>query len=314
MVPVFCLDERLLRGRHQSASRTQFMLEALADLDGSLRERGSRLVVRVGAPERELPALARELKAGSVHFSFDAGPFARSRDRRVQTVLRRDGVEFCPHPGMFVVDRPAAIRTGADRPYTVFTPYHRSWLQAPRRPVLGAPKSLPAPGGEISDGRIPTLQDLGLSQEVPEPAPGGEHPAREALGRFLSGPAREYDQRNDLPGTHGTSRLSPYLHFGCLSPRETEERLGRGDGPEAIRRQLCWRDFYAQVIYSHPQQCPFGVPGALPRVDPLEPRQDALSGLVRWPDRDIPWSMPACASFAARAGCITGSDWWSARF
>ncbi len=64
---------------------------------------------------------------------------------------------------------------------------------------------------------------------------------------------REYDQHNDLPGAQGTSRLSPYLHFGCLSPREIEQRLGRGSGPEAIRRQLCWRDFYAQVIYHHPQ-------------------------------------------------------------
>jgi deoxyribodipyrimidine photo-lyase len=59
VVPVFCLDDRLLHGRHRSASRTQFMLQALSDLDGSLRERGSRLIVRAGAPERELPALAR---------------------------------------------------------------------------------------------------------------------------------------------------------------------------------------------------------------------------------------------------------------
>jgi deoxyribodipyrimidine photo-lyase len=269
VIPVFCLDERLLRGRHQSASRTQFMLEALADVDGSLRERGSRLVVRVGAPERELPVLARELSARSVHFSFDAGPFARSRDRRVQAVLRRDGVEFCPHPGMFVVDRPAAIKTGADRPYTVFTAYQRSWLQVPRRPVLGAPKSLPDPSREISHGQIPTLEDLGLSQEVPEPAPGGERPAREALRRFLSGAVREYDQRNDMPGAQGTSRLSPYLHFGCVSPRETEERLGPGNGPEAIRRQLCWRDFYAQVIYNHPQNA-------------RSEFQDRYRGAIRW--------------------------------
>ncbi len=71
--------------------------------------------------------------------------------------------------------------------------------------------------------------------------------------RFLSGGAAEYDKQNDLPGQEGTSRLSPYLHFGCLSPREIEHRLGRGAGPDAIRRQLCWRDFYAQVLYSHPR-------------------------------------------------------------
>jgi deoxyribodipyrimidine photo-lyase len=253
VVPVFCIDHRLLHGRHRSGSRTQFMLEALIDLDRSLRALGSRLVVRAGSPERELPALAQELRAGSVHFSVDAGPFARARDRRVQAAMRSNGVAVCPHPGLFVVDRPAAIKTGADRPYTVFTPYLRSWLQAPRRPVLPVPDSLPAVGRAVPVGGIPRLEDLGLSQEVPEPARGGERPAREALDRFLAGGAAEYDQRNDLPAQDGTSRLSPYLHFGCVSPREIEHRLtGEGGGPEAVRRQLCWRDFYAQVLHSHP--------------------------------------------------------------
>jgi deoxyribodipyrimidine photo-lyase len=252
VVPVFCLDDRLLHGRHRSASRTQFMLEALTDLDRSLRGLGSPLVIRAGHPERELPTLARELRAGSVHFSVDAGPFARARDHRVREAMRRAGLEVCSYPGMFVADRPAAIRTGAGGPYTVFTPYLRSWLQSPRRPVLAVPESLPGAGQPVSFGQIPQLEDLGLSQEVPEPVRGGERPAREALDLFLSTGAGEYDRRNDLPAEDGTSRLSPYLHFGCVSPREIEHRLGPGSGPQALRRQLCWRDFYAQVLHGHP--------------------------------------------------------------
>jgi deoxyribodipyrimidine photo-lyase len=61
---VFCLDRSLIRGRHESGARTQFLLECLADLDTLLRERGSRLIVRQGAAERELCLLARELRAG----------------------------------------------------------------------------------------------------------------------------------------------------------------------------------------------------------------------------------------------------------
>jgi deoxyribodipyrimidine photo-lyase len=63
VVPVFCLDDRLLHGRHASGPRTQFLLESLLDLDGSLRERGGGLVVRHGRPEHELVALARETGA-----------------------------------------------------------------------------------------------------------------------------------------------------------------------------------------------------------------------------------------------------------
>src|SRR3954449_3556025 len=71
VVPVFCLDDRLLHGRHESGSRAQFLLEALADLDGSLRERGGRLVVRRGPPERELVELARAARADEVHVTGD---------------------------------------------------------------------------------------------------------------------------------------------------------------------------------------------------------------------------------------------------
>src|SRR5262249_10081309 len=90
----------------------------------------------------------------------------------------------------------------------------------------------------------PSLASLGLSQEVAEPLPGGESAARERLSAFLR-VAGDYDER--------TSRLSPYIHFGCLSPREIEERLPRGAAPDAFRRQLCWRDFFHHVLLHFPR-------------------------------------------------------------
>src|SRR3954452_2329169 len=77
VIPVFCLDDRLLHGRHASGPRTQFMLECLADLDESLRERGGRLVVRRGQPGRELSKLAEETGATAVHFTKDVSPHGR---------------------------------------------------------------------------------------------------------------------------------------------------------------------------------------------------------------------------------------------
>src|SRR3954469_21330175 len=124
VVPVFCLDDRLLHGRHASGSRTQFLLECLEDLDRALRARGSALVVRRGRPERELAALASETGATNVHYSADVTPFARRR----RDALRLDGVELHAHPGLRIVDE--QLRTNAGRPYTVFTPFERSWLAA----------------------------------------------------------------------------------------------------------------------------------------------------------------------------------------
>ena len=129
VVPVFCLDDRLLQGRHASGPRTQFMLEALADLDRSLRERGGALVVRRGAPEDELVRLADETGAESVFFAHDVSPFARTRGRRTQDAFAAAGLTPRPCPGLTVVDDVGALRTGGDDPLSVFAPFWRTWCK-----------------------------------------------------------------------------------------------------------------------------------------------------------------------------------------
>lgn len=252
IVPVFCLDDRLLTGRHRSAPRTRFLLDSLGDLDRSLRERGSRLVVRSGRPERELAALARDCGAATVHVTTDVGPFARARDHRLAQELRAAGVKLEGHPGAFVLDDVAPLRTGSGGPYTTFSPFHRKWLEEPRRELAPTPRSLPPLPSRIAVGRLPAFASLDLGGDVEEPWPAGERPARERVTAFLSKGIAGYADAHDALSAAGTSRLSPYLHFGCLSPRELETRLPGGAGGEALRRQLCWRDFYAHVLIHHP--------------------------------------------------------------
>jgi len=252
VAPAFCFDDGLLTGRHASGNRTQFMLECLAELDASLRDRGGRLHVRHGHPGRELPALARELGATAVHVTRDVGPFARKRQEQVRAALAELDIQLVTHPGLFAVDSLEAVRTGTGNPYTVFTPFWRNWSGQPRREVIDAPRAVPAPSGRVAPGELPTLSALGLQQEAEDPAPGGEPAARAALQRFVNGPISGYsDGRNQL-SRETVSRLSPYLHFGCVSAREIEERLPRGAGAGAFHRQLCWRDFYAHVLGHFP--------------------------------------------------------------
>jgi deoxyribodipyrimidine photo-lyase len=262
VVPVFCIDDRLIHGRHSSGARVQFMLESLADLDRELQAKGSSLLIRHGDPAQELTALARQVGADTIHACVDAGPFARRRDQQLQRSLMQAGIELRGHPGIFVVDDLDAVRTGQGDPYTVFTPFYRSWLKAPRRPVWDAPTAIPAlpdqlratvPGSTPgSTPALPTLAALGLSSRARSPAHGGTQAAVSAVTAFLETLVAGYDSgRNDL-GDERASRLSPYLHFGCISPRALESALPEGDGAEAFRRQLCWRDFYAHVLRSFP--------------------------------------------------------------
>src|SRR5215218_4725632 len=244
VVPVFVLDPRLLdAGRFPSPNRAWFLLESLRELRAALRARGADLVVRSGRPEEVLPRLARETGADTVHFASDVSPFAMARDRRVAAA-----VAVRRHPGNFVADV-GAPRTGGGRPYSVFSPFQRAWEGLPRRPVHGAPRALAFPAG-LDPGEIPPSS----RPDAAEPFPPGEAAARDRLARWLGdGLARYADRHDRLAG--GTSQLSPYLHFGCLSARETEERARRegGTGADAFVRQLAWRDFYAHVLLHHPR-------------------------------------------------------------
>ena len=251
VVPAFCFDQRLLGGRHASGPRTQFLLECLEELRAGIAARGGRLFVRSGRPERELVALAREAGCDQVHFAYDVSPFARRRGERVARALREAGIEPVAHEGLNAVDV-RQVRTQGGKPYTVFSPFHRNWLGIDRRATQQAPRQIPVPSGPAA-GRLPKLADLGLEQEVAEPARGGESAARSRLDAFLAGDVQRYADNHDALGADRTSRLSPYLHFGCVTPRQIEERLPRGKGAEAFRRQLCWRDFHHHVLFHFPR-------------------------------------------------------------
>ena len=252
VVPVFCFDDRILSGRHRSGPRTQFMIECLEDLDGSLRDRGAGLVIRHGPPERELVELAGEVGAEEIHFTRDVSPYARRRAGRVHDACAEARVELCGHPGSTVVDDVRELRTKNGKPYTVFTPFWRAALGAPHREVIGAPRKVSMPS-RVRKGQVPRLEDLGLEERVADPVPGGETEARRHLSNFVRSRVGRYGSSQDDLGDDGTSRLSPYLHFGCLSPREVVERApDDGKGPGAFRRQVYWADFYRHVIYHFP--------------------------------------------------------------
>jgi deoxyribodipyrimidine photo-lyase len=252
-VCVFVFDPRLLaEGRFPSAIRTQFMLGCLAELDGALRERGGRLVLRHGRPEEVIPALCSEVGARELYLTADVSPWARERDRRVVAALP-GGVRAHGRPGACVVDDPAAIRTRQGRPYTVFSPFERAWRAAPRRAVLPAPVALRTLDG-LDPGSLPALEQLGLAEP---PSRGsfdpGEQAARRAMEGFLATGIEQYAELRDAP-KGGSSRLSPYLRWGCVSALELDAAVAAlpGQGPHDYRAELAWRDFYSAVLRHFP--------------------------------------------------------------
>lgn len=232
VVPLFVLDPSVPKGR-----RYGFLLECLADLRASLRARGGDLVVRHGDAVGETMKLAGEVGAQTVCVSSDVSSLARRREER----LAGERIELLRFPGVTVVPPGELQPLGGDH-YRVFTPYWRAWTGHRRRPQPPPPREIEMPSG-LAAGRLPAPGRGGL-------LPGGESAARERAERWLSEGLDGYaDGHDDLAGDR-TSRLSPYLRFGCLSPLELARRAERSTD---YVRQLCWRDFHHQVTYAFPR-------------------------------------------------------------
>ncbi len=254
VLPVFVLDPALLASPYVSEKRLAFLLGGLRELDDSLRERGSRLVVRRGPPQRELSRLLRETKAEAIYCEQDVSPYARSRDRSLKDSLPLKGVW-----GLSYLSPREALKPDGS-PYTQFTAYSRAWR---RDAAEHSPSIRKAP---------PKLTDVSDVESDPLPPaksidpilfPPGEKEAKRRLSHFLRGPIHSYaDDRNRLD-LEGTSKLSPYLRFGMISAQRAvtaafdaiEKASGKSakKGAETWLSELIWREFYISVLYHFPE-------------------------------------------------------------
>lgn len=258
VVPLFVWDEDLASMGFAAPNRRAFLAESLHCLDAELRARGGRLVVRRGSVADEVYDVVRRTGAREVHLAADVSRYAQRREERLVEAVGRAGATLRVHDSVCTVLPPGAVTPAGKDHFGVFTPYFRRWKGSSVRGALGAPRRLAVP--DIPSGELPERQVTGSSPRLPR---GGEKEGRRRVRRWLSPPSAApgvsaYEsQHDDLLGD-ATSRLSPYLHFGCVSPVELAERVREasagpaGAGAEAFLRQLAWRDFHRQVLAARP--------------------------------------------------------------
>jgi deoxyribodipyrimidine photo-lyase len=249
VLPLFVLDGGLLRS-FGTPNRVAFLLGSLQSLRGSLRARGGELALRRGDVVEETVRAVRDVQAERVFLSEDVSGYAQERERRLRRALAGERVELETFPGVTVVP-PGELAPAGFEAFRVFTPYWRRWQVEPRRPVLPAPERIVLPGG-VAAGRVPELRELVPGLPAPELPFGGEAAGRTRLARWLEHGLERYDELRDDLAADATSRLSPYLHFGCVSPGEVAELALAREGGEGFVRQLCWRDFHHQLLAAAP--------------------------------------------------------------
>lgn len=250
---VFVLDDALLKPAGRP--RMDFLVGCLRALDGAL---GGRLLLLAGNPLEVIPELVLAIDAESVHVSADFGPYGGARDRGVEAALAslpqpvplvRTGSPYAVSPGR--------VFTKSGGPYRVFTPYRRAWIDHGwRAPADTGPGTV----DWLDPSSVTTTPDAAdlWSITATSTIPAGEDAALARWREFHLGPANALDTyavSRDRPDLNATSRLSPYLKFGCIHPRTLLHEVGKRTDPGAValRGELAWRDFYADVLHHRPE-------------------------------------------------------------
>jgi deoxyribodipyrimidine photo-lyase len=255
--PLFIFDPNLLNSDYVGDKRLAFLFASLRALDNDLQAVGSYLLTRRGDPAEVLGELRAELEYQKVVAERDHSPYAQRRDHRVGTVVPLQRV------GSSAIRLPGSVRKADDDPYVVFSPFRNRWMEG-RLPspqdVLPAPDSITSPAPLEGVG-IPEDPDYQLNDEFPI----GEENARQRLLEFTEpdGIIAGYANQRNRMAAHGTSRLSPYLRFGIISPREAfvaaREAQARQDSHDARQgsstwiEELIWRDFYLHILNFFPR-------------------------------------------------------------
>lgn len=280
VIPVFVLDDDTPRHRAMGGASRWWLHHSLASLDTALRVRGSRLILRRGRCEDVLAALAAEVGARQVHALHHYEPWWRNAERAVGRLL-----DLHLHHGNYLAP-PGTVLTGSGTPFKIYTPFWRALTERmPPPPPLPVPAAIPAPASWPASE---ALEDWRLLPTVPDWAGGfraawnpGEGGALDRLDSFADRAAR-YEQRRNLPAQDGTSRLSPHLHFGEISPATIWHAVADAGGSVAtFLGEIGWRDYAQTVILQLPD---YGSRNARAAYDALPWRTGdaAAADLAAW--------------------------------
>lgn len=262
VIPVFVYSPDEEEAWPPGAASRWWLHHSLMSLSASLKQLGSKLIFRTGRAAHELSAVAAESGATTLVYSRRWEPAAIRQQRMVESELTANRIDVRSVNNSLLFE-PTSIATASGTPYRVFTPFYRSCLTAwaETRPIA-APSNLLSPtvwpnGVSVEDLQLlPRINWAGGLHATWTP---GETGAQAQLETFAHGAASRYLEIRDMPAVEGVSRLSPFLHFGEISPRQVVSEISRAainctstGSHDGYVRQLVWREFAHHLLYHYP--------------------------------------------------------------
>lgn len=245
------------------AAQAWWLHHSLGELARRIERLGGRLTLRRGSATEVLPAFVEETGAVAVYWNRRHDPDGIRIDSMLKEMLRKAGIEVRSFAGQLLHD-PSRLTTKAGGTYKVYTPFWRALSEGgePDTPIE-APERIPSP---VTHPRSDRLEDWALLPTRPDWASRfagvwrpGEEAAQDRLQTFIAKGLDDYGKTRDFPAVEGTSRLSPHLAFGEITPSAIwhSARSNRGgkatDGLVTFRKEIAWRDFSYHLLFHHPK-------------------------------------------------------------
>ena len=239
VIPLFILDKAQIA--EAGSKLLAYMSQSLRKLDESL---GNRLHIIEGDQVEVLSALIKKYEVAEVHISAEYERYGAARDARVEAAgitLIRTGSPYAVTPGR-------VVKPSDGTPYRVYTPFYRAWRTHGWRAPAITPKSLNLVEPTSEHRNFP---DFSLPKGV-EVIEAGEQAALSRFKIFTKSGLNSYDENRNFAGIDGTSKMSSYLKFGEIHPRTLLKGLGEDKAHDTFRKEIAWREFYADVLFNNP--------------------------------------------------------------
>ena len=231
---------------------------SLNSLDQSLQTFGASLIVKRGEPVKIIASLIKQHDIDTLVFSRNYDPHGIALESQLKTLCDQRKVECKRFAGSLLLE-PEQVKNLQGYPFQVFTPYYKKCLTLQRR---NGTKRLPTARPRSSSPKKFSIDDLNLVPNAPNWAADfprywtpGETAAHKHLRVAIDDIVEHYNDTRDFPADTGTSRLSPHLRFGELSPAQILDAIAEklpAKIAEAFVRQLYWREFNAHLLFHFP--------------------------------------------------------------
>ena len=239
VIPLFILDKSQIADAGEKL--LAYMGQSLHSLDQSL---GNKLHIIEGDQVEILRELAELYQVNEIHISDEYERYGAERDARVEAAglkLIRTGSPYAVKPGRVLKESDAT-------PYRVYTPFYRAWLKHGWRAPAKTPSKIIAPTPPAKYRDFPDF----LTPDGVKVIAAGEGAALARFNSFSKSGLDSYDENRNLAGIDGTSKMSTYLKFGEIHPRTLLANLGESKAHDTFRKEIAWREFYADVLFNNP--------------------------------------------------------------